>query len=418
MRKALGEEPLVTTRDTVGLPSGPELEVDVREFDNRLERDDFSGAVRLWRGDFLQDTSHPWADGERARYRHRAARAHLGAAAAMREAGRPQQAVDLEIAASELDPKVASAALHSAWPAGSAGGPAAVTRDERPVAIQEAAADIAEEIETGVPRGPLFFGLPSLDNLTAGLPRGAAMIIAGRPNMGVTTLALTLTLYASVQDNRACAHFSPDFDETDLAQRLLAMRTGLSGTALRKGHLKSSQWPRLVRAANELESASLYIDDSPTLGIAELEVAIERLGQDLEGGLDLVVVDDVHMLSGQARIGEDNRRVAEVLFRLCRLARNGGPAIVMTTKISPAVEERAVKQPLLHDIPGYGDLASRPEQALLLFREDYYDPDSDRPGRLEVEVAENRNGPRGIVSFDLVTSGPRILERPASSTAG
>lgn len=419
IKRVLGEGRLATTRETIGLPSGAGIAVDIREFDNHREREEFGRALSLWRGDFIQDTSHPWANSERLRYRRRAARVHLGGAAEARESGRIQLAGELEAAAIELDSTLADFGLNSMRverggdSSGRTEGNAAVIT--KPRTLQERLAEEVEELEEGKERGPFLFGLSSLDAVTGGLSRGAAMIIAGRPNMGVTTLALTLAVSTAVHEGGSCALFSPEFGELDLAQRLIAMCSGLSGSAIRKGQLSQKHWPRIVRAANKLETAELFFDDSPRIGLGELEEKIGALRQKLDRGLDLVVIDDVHLLSEQSSIGANTLDVAEILFRLCRMAREDGPAIVMTTKVSSAVEERLVKRPLLSDIPGYGDLASRPEQVLLLYREDHYDIEAEPPGRLDVEVAENRHGSTGTVPLKLVVSGPRIVEHDFGS---
>lgn len=411
IKRVLGEGCLAINREAIGLLGGEEVAVDAREFDACREREEYSRALDLWQGDFLQGTSHPWADSERERYRGRLARVHRGVAAEARESGRVRLAEELEASAVELDPAPEGFGIGSVGRWGGAGSPPPTRpvekREPRPP-VRSLGEEVAK-VEAGGTL-PIRFGLPTLDDVTGGLRPGTAMIIAGRPNMGATTLALTLTISAAIREERGCALFSPELDEIDLAQRLIAMRAGLSGSALRKGQLRQEQWPRVVKAANELESASLYFDDSPSIGLEELERKVEQLQREIEGGLDLVVVDDAHLLSEQSSIGADDLGSAEILFRLRRMARDRGPAVAMTTKISPAVEDRPVNRPGLDDIPGYRNLASRPEQVLLLYREDYYDPEATPPGRLDIQVAENRHGSTGTVSLKLVSAGPRVLE--------
>jgi DnaB-like helicase C terminal domain/Bacterial transcriptional activator domain len=468
LRRTLGSGAglLATTRNQVGLPQCEELRIDVREFDEQLAAERYEQALELWRGDFLQDTGGAHAEVKRGRYRRKAAHAVAALADARERAGDLLGAADLarrqqELLPDDLDPvKRLLRVLDAAGEAlqaeaersallnryGKRGGvPPAILEIVRPDASQPAPprprplptetippetaapedseldeipdgapstgeyheAKAAEDLLGSIhPPSPLYTGFVDLDQLLGGLPEPGLTVIAGRPGMGATTLALSIATNAAIGLGTPTALFSIESSEAQLAQRLVGMRARIPGAELRRG-VAEQNWPKLLRASQQLASAPLWIDDSPQLDVKSVVSRIERLrGQ---SATRLVIIDSIHGLTVDGRPALEPVSIAAALYGLRAAARQLDVSIIVTMEVSGQCENRMDKRPLLQDLPGYYEVAAQRDLVLLLHRDEYYYADSDRVAEMDVIVAENRNGPVGRAVLTFMARIPVIM---------
>lgn len=452
IRRLIGQEHLAATRDTIGLLRADDLAIDVRDFDEAIGRGEPQIAAGLWKGDFLQDVSHPWADELRHRYRLKAARAFAAAAKSLTATGQHADALELLhqarplmthadvlqeqlvrslIAANnliearnELDDLIGAHAERGVLPP-----PTLVSlrkslergdtsKTPSPRLPAKKAANTAKRIgdlEVELPaESKTFDGLPTgfrdLDALLGGVPKSALTVIAGRPNMGASTLALTLGSTAALDLGMTCVLFCPEMTEAELSHRLIGMRARISSASIRMGRVRSLEWPRLLKATQKLSEANLLLDTTPTLSLAHMREAVEGFEREHGIPIDLVVVDDSHLLSGEASLSRDSPAAAQVLFDLRRYARDSERTIIATTKVAADCEARPDKRPTLRDLPGYSAIASRPDVVLFLYRDDYYHSDSEHINELEIIVAGNRGSDAtGVATTVFIPRGPRIV---------
>jgi DNA-binding SARP family transcriptional activator len=466
LRRTLGAgaERLVATRHQVGLPASEDLRIDVREFAVHLAAERYEEALSLWRGEFLQESSGAWADAERVSHRRKAARA-LAALADQREStGDLLGAADLarrqrELIPDELDSwkrllrildaadevlqaEAERRALFAHFSNDDGVTPAVLEllrveaqramppreRPQRPIEesssepvtpgdipddpeVTDAGASTEAAVEDLLldsmkPPVPVYTGFRDLDQLLGGLPEPGLTLIAARPGMGASTLALSIAANASIDFGVSTVLFSIESSEAQLAQRLVGMRTRIPGADLRRGRVAEQRWPKILRAAQQLASAPLRIDDSPQLEVKTLLSRIERLKGD--SAIRLVIVDSIHGMTTDGRPSIEPAAIASTLFGLRAAARQLDVSIIVTMEVSAHCEDRPDKQPQLKDLPGYYELAAQRDLVLLLYRDEYYDAGSERIGEMDVTVAENRNGPVGRVTLTFMARIPVI----------
>lgn len=250
---------------------------------------------------------------------------------------------------------------------------------------------------TGTPTG-----YRALDKITNGFQRGDLIILAARPSMGKTAFALNIALNAAQISKQAVALFSLEMPAEQLITRMLSVKSRISGSTLRTGQINTNnEWNALNEAAADLKLAKIYIDDSPTIRVAEIFSKCRKL--QTEHQLGLIVIDYIQLISSAGKSNSDNRQqeVSEISRGLKALARELNVPVIALSQLSRSVEQRADKKPQLSDLRESGALEQDADLVIFLYRQAYYDRDEDRPSteKTEVLISKHRNGPIGQVDL-------------------
>jgi replicative DNA helicase len=247
-------------------------------------------------------------------------------------------------------------------------------------------------------------GFEDLDRLTTGFHKSDLIILAARPAMGKTALSLNAIWHASGEKKRPVAIFSLEMSKEQLVQRLISQTTRIPAQALRSGNVKAEDWPKLVRGVAEVSRAPIWIDDTAGVTLMEIRAKVRRLASQLnvagEMPLSLVVVDYLQLMVGQgARAENRQQEIAEISRGLKVLARDLDVPVLAIAQLSRAVEARHDKRPLLSDLRDSGAIEQDADMVMFLYRDEYYNPESDDKGIAEVIVGKHRNGPTGKVQL-------------------
>lgn len=240
-------------------------------------------------------------------------------------------------------------------------------------------------------------GFPDLDNMISGFQPADLVIIAARPSMGKTSLGLNIAQYASVVGKVPIGFFSLEMPGELLAQRLLSGESNIDMQRLRRGYLTDADWPRLSHALARLSEAPFYIDDSPSATVAEMRAKARRLKSD--HGLGLIFIDYLGLIAGKGRTESRQQEIAEITRALKQMARELNVPVIAMAQLSRAVEATADKRPMLSHLKESGEIEASADVVAFIFREDYYNPDTDRKGIAEIIIAKHRNGPTGTVEL-------------------
>ncbi|HET7269563.1 MAG TPA: replicative DNA helicase [Rubrobacter sp.] len=247
-------------------------------------------------------------------------------------------------------------------------------------------------------------GFEDLDRLTTGFHKSDLVILAARPAMGKTAMALNAVWHAAGEKKMPVAIFSLEMSKEQLVQRLISQTTRIPAQALRSGNVKAEDWPKLVRAVAEVSKAPIWIDDTAGVTLMEIRAKVRRLASQLnvagEMPLSLVVVDYLQLMVGQGNRSENRQQeIAEISRGLKVLARDLDVPVLALAQLSRAVEARHDKRPLLSDLRDSGAIEQDADMVMFLYRDEYYNPDSDDKGIAEVIVGKHRNGPTGKVQL-------------------
>ncbi|MDQ3925872.1 MAG: replicative DNA helicase [Actinomycetota bacterium] len=247
-------------------------------------------------------------------------------------------------------------------------------------------------------------GFEDLDRLTTGFHKSDLVILAARPAMGKTAMALNAIWHAAGVKGLPVAIFSLEMSKEQLVQRLISQTTRIRTQDLRSGNVKAEDWPKLVRGVAEVSRAPIWIDDTAGITLMEMRAKTRRLASRLsaqgELPLSLVVVDYLQLMVGSGARSENRQQeVAEISRGLKVLARDLDVPVLAVAQLSRAVEQRHDKRPLLSDLRDSGSIEQDADMVMFLYRDEYYNPDSDDKGIAEVLVGKHRNGPTGKVQL-------------------
>jgi replicative DNA helicase len=244
------------------------------------------------------------------------------------------------------------------------------------------------------------YGVPTgfidLDKITGGLQRSDLVLLAARPSVGKTSLALCLAANAAVRFHMTTAIFSLEMSNAQIAARLLSMESGIDSARLRQGQLNQPELRKLHHALTVLADAPIFLDDTPAIPITQLRLKAERLH--LETHLDLIIVDYLQLVTagkGENRVNE----ISEISRSLKRLARDLNVPVVALSQLSRAVESRSPHIPMLSDLRESGSLEQDADVVLFIYREDVYNKETEKKGIAEIHIAKHRNGPTGVVNL-------------------
>ena len=245
---------------------------------------------------------------------------------------------------------------------------------------------------TGVPTG-----FKDLDYATAGLQPSDLVLIAARPSMGKTAFALNIALHASMKEKRKVAMFSLEMSKEQLVNRFLAMESKVSSQKIRIGDLNPSEWQALSVGATEVAGASVVIDDTPGITPGELRSKCRKLK--LEKGLDLIIIDYLQLMSGSGKTDSRQQEVSDISRSLKSLARELNVPVVALSQLSRKVEDRTDKRPMLSDLRESGAIEQDADVVMFLYREDYYNKETENVNVSEVIIAKQRNGPTTTIKL-------------------
>jgi replicative DNA helicase len=251
----------------------------------------------------------------------------------------------------------------------------------------------------------LSSGFRDLDKMTAGLQKSDLILIAARPSMGKTAFVLNIAraVAAPVKDDpeagKSVAIFSLEMSKQQLVQRLLCAESWVDAQRLRTGQLRNQDWDNLKVGISRLERTKIFIDDTPGITVGELRSKARRLK--MEKDLDLIVIDYLQLMSGNSGKGGDNRQqeISEISRSLKILARDLQVPVIALSQLSRGVEARQSKKPMLSDLRESGSLEQDADIVMFLYRDDYYNEDSEEPGLAELIIAKHRNGPVGSIKL-------------------
>ena len=254
----------------------------------------------------------------------------------------------------------------------------------------------SDESITGVPTG-----FKDLDELTAGLQRADLVVIAGRPSMGKTSLAMNIAENAAVGSKLPVAVFSMEMPGQQLAMRMLASLGRINAHRVRTGRLSQEDWPRLTSAVGLLDEAPVFIDDTPALTPLELRSRVRRLTRD-KGQLGLIVVDYLQLM--QTGDNSENRavEVANITRALKVLAKESMVPVVVLSQLNRGLEQRPNKRPIMSDLRESGAIEQDADVIVFIYRDEVYNEDSSDKGTAELIVAKQRNGPIGTVRLTFL----------------
>lgn len=249
---------------------------------------------------------------------------------------------------------------------------------------------------TGVPTG--FY---DLDRMMSGMQAGDLIILAARPSMGKTSLAINIAEHVALNEELPVAVFSMEMGASQLAVRIVGSIGRIDQGHLRTGKLTDDEWPRLTEAIEKLRNISLHIDETPGLTVSELRANARRLARQCGGKLGLIVVDYLQLMSVSSGMSDENRATAvgEISRGLKMLAKELGCPVISLSQLSRGVESRTDKRPMMSDLRESGAIEQDADVIMFIYRDDYYNKDSKEPGVAEVIISKQRNGPTGTVKL-------------------
>jgi replicative DNA helicase len=243
-------------------------------------------------------------------------------------------------------------------------------------------------------------GFKDLDNILAGFQRSDLVILAARPSMGKTALALNFAHNIAVQSTQPVLIFSLEMSKEQLVDRLLSMESGVDAWALRTGNLTDADFEKIGHAMGTLSEAPIFIDDSPGITISDLRTKARREAH--RRPLGLIIVDYLQLMSGAGRYGNEGNRVqeiSEISRGLKGIARELNVPVLALSQLSRSVENRSPQIPQLADLRESGSIEQDADVVAFIYREDYYNPDTDRQKLADIFIKKHRNGPTGAVEL-------------------
>ena len=241
-------------------------------------------------------------------------------------------------------------------------------------------------------------GFNQMDYMTSGLQQGDMLVLAARPSMGKTSLALNVAYNVATRENEGVAIFSLEMGREQLVLRMLCSATGFNLHHVRRGKLRAEDWPRLTRACDQLSRAPVHIDDTPGQTVLEMKSKARRLQQ--QHGLGLVIIDYLQLMTGSARAESRQQEISQISRSLKGMAKDLNVPVLALSQLSRAVESRSDHKPMLSDLRESGSIEQDADVVMFIFREEYYKPDDEEVrNRATVIVGKQRNGPTG--EFDL-----------------
>ncbi len=272
--------------------------------------------------------------------------------------------------------------------------------------VREGFQKIEQLSDKGHTLSGLATGYAELDNLLSGLQAGDLIIVAARPSMGKTALALNIAQNVAIREKTAVAIFSLEMNRTQLAMRMLCSEGRVDSTKLRRGGLTEEDWIRLTRAAGELSDAAIFIDDSAQISALEMRAKARRLKANK--GLGLIIVDYLQLMRSSFRGDNREREISEISRSLKAMAKELDIPVVALSQLNRAVESRQDKRPMMVDLRESGAIEQDADVITFIYRDEVYNPESLEGSKAEIIVGKHRNGPTGVVALSFLKQYTRF----------
>ena len=277
--------------------------------------------------------------------------------------------------------------------------------------IEEILHDELDKLHRLSLEGTALTGTPSgfkdLDEMTGGFQPGNLVIIAARPSMGKSALVTNMAENAAIEHNRPVALFSLEMSETELAQRFVASQARIKGEELRKGRVAEHKWPKIMEASSRLAKAPLFIDDSSDVGLLEIRAKARRLNQ--QHGLGLIIIDYLQLMRPDGRVENRVEQIGQMSRGLKMLARELKCPVIALSQLNRSVESRTDKRPVLSDLRESGSIEQDADLVAFIYRDEYYDRESEHPGEADLIIAKHRNGATGEVTLTFQKEYPKFM---------
>jgi len=270
------------------------------------------------------------------------------------------------------------------------------------ISIRDVLMEVFERVEflynnrggvTGIPSG-----FVDLDRMTAGFQKNDLIIVAARPSVGKTAFALNVAQNVAVRASETVAIFSLEMSAAQLVQRIICAESNVDAQRMRTGHLEGDDWEKLSMAIGALSEAQIYIDDTPGITVSDIRAKCRRLKK--EKGLGMILIDYLQLIQGRGKAGENRQQeVSEISRTLKQIARELEVPVIALSQLSRGVEQRQDKRPMMSDLRESGSIEQDADIVAFLYRDDYYDKESEKKNIIEIIIAKQRNGPVGTVEL-------------------
>jgi len=270
------------------------------------------------------------------------------------------------------------------------------------ISIRDVLMEVFERVEflfnnrggvTGIPSG-----FVDLDKMTSGFQPNDLIIVAARPSVGKTAFALNIAQNVAVRASETVAIFSLEMSAAQLVQRIICAESNVDAQRMRTGHLEGDDWEKLSMAIGSLSEAQIFIDDTPGITVSDIRAKCRRLKK--EKGLGMILIDYLQLIQGRGKAGENRQQeVSEISRTLKQIARELEVPVIALSQLSRGVEQRQDKRPMMSDLRESGSIEQDADIVAFLYRDDYYDKESEKKNIIEIIIAKQRNGPVGTVEL-------------------
>lgn len=269
------------------------------------------------------------------------------------------------------------------------------------VPIREIVMEAIDRIESASKTKGVVTGIPTgfidLDYRMAGMQPSDLILIAARPSMGKTSFVLNIAQYVAFKQRQTVAVFSLEMSKEQLVNRLFSLESKVDSQHIRTGNLSDTEWEKLIESAGIIGKSNLIIDDTPGISVSELRSKCRKYK--LEHDLKVIIIDYLQLMSGSGRTDSRQQEISDISRSLKALARELEVPVVALSQLSRAVEQRPDHRPMLSDLRESGAIEQDADVVMFIYRDDYYNKDTDIKGIAEVIIAKQRNGPIGTVNL-------------------
>ncbi|MDW7675056.1 MAG: replicative DNA helicase [Bacillota bacterium] len=287
------------------------------------------------------------------------------------------------------------------------------------VQIKEILLETFDRIEKLSQQKNQVTGVPTfkeLDRMLSGLQKSDLIICAARPAMGKTSFCLNIAQSAAVKHKTPVAVFSLEMSKDQLVQRMLCADAMVDQQKMRSGYLLEEDWRRLVQAVGPLSEAPVFIDDTPAISVLEMRAKARRLMA--EHGLGLIVIDYLQLMTSHRRVDNRQQEIAQISRSLKALARELNVPVLCLSQLNRGVEQRQDKRPMMSDLLESGSIEADADVVLFIYRDDYYNPESEKQNIAEIIVAKHRHGPVGTAELAFLKEFTRFYDLEKQYQAG
>jgi len=287
------------------------------------------------------------------------------------------------------------------------------------VPIRQVVMNAMDKIETAAKNKGSVTGIPTgftdLDYRTAGMQPSDLVLIAARPSMGKTAFVLNIAEHVAFRQNKSVAIFSLEMSKEQLVNRMFSLESSVDAQKLRTGQLNDQEWERLIESAGVIGRSRLIIDDTPGISISELRSKCRKFK--LEHDLSMIIIDYLQLMSGSGRSDSRQQEISDISRSLKSVARELGVPVLALSQLSRAVEQRPDHRPMLSDLRESGAIEQDADVVMFIYRDDYYNHDTEKKGISEIIIAKQRNGPIGTVELAWLPEYTKFanLERPRNN---